>query len=171
MRVSWRRLAAFAVDYLVLACYIGLLYLVGRSASLTWVQTPWQAHLLGFTALTLPVTLYFALLETRRGATLGKQVLGLRVTNHRGDPLPLNRSYLRSAVKFAPWELSHTALYRVGAGSEPLATWQAVLFSLSLLGAALYLFELFAPPQRPLYDRASGARVSSYSTHFARSVS
>ena len=165
MRVSWRRLAAFAVDYLVIACYLGLLYMVGRSVGVTWVQTPWQAHLLGFTTLTLPVTLYFALLEAR-GATLGKQVLGLRVTGHRGDPLPLDRSLLRSAVKFLPWELSHTALYRVDSG--PLTTWQ-IVFSLSLLGAALDVLELFTPPHRPLYDRISGARVSPFSSQ-VRSV-
>ena len=158
MKTAWRRLTAFAVDYFVIALYIGLLYLMTTSVGVTWVQTPWQAHLLGFTTLTLPVTLYFAVSEAQ-GATLGKRALGLRVTNHRGDPLPLDRSFLRNAVKFTPWELSHTALYRID--SEPLTTWQGVLFGFSLLGVALYLLELFRPPHRPLYDRVSGAQVSN----------
>ena len=162
MRSSWRRLAAFAVDYSIILLYLGLLYLIGRGVGfVTWVHAPWQAHLLGFTTLTLPVILYFALLETWDGATLGKRVLRLHVTNLCGAPLSLNRSLFRNAVKFLPWELSHTALYRVDFDSG-LALWQTALFGLSLLGAALYLLGLFIPPYRPLYDLVSGAQVSLF---------
>ncbi len=167
-RVSWRRLAAFAVDYLVVALYMGLLYLVGRSADFAWVQTPWQAQLFGFVTLTLPVVLYFTVTEGVFGATLGKRLLGLRVTAPLGSRLPLERSLLRSIVKFLPWELSHTAVHRLvfwTAAPEPLTAPQlafvttAYVSSLSL--AALFVFSLFVGPHRPLYDRISGALVSN----------
>ncbi len=70
-----------------LACYIGLLYLVGRSVGVTWAQTPWQAHLLGFTTLTLPVTGYFAFLEARAGGHIRQA--GVEAARDRSPGRPL----------------------------------------------------------------------------------
>ncbi len=167
----WRRVLAFALDYLVIALYIGLLaalmLTVGKPLTEA-VRTPWQGHLLGFTTLTLPVLLYFTLSEHFALGTLGKRLLGLRVEARAGEALPLGSSLLRSAVKFLPWELAHTAIYRVAGwprAPEPLTVWQILLFSLSLLLVAVYLTQLFAPPHRPPYDLLSGAAVRSLSAH------
>lgn len=74
---------------------------------------PWQGQLLGVVSLTLPVVSYFAFSEWLAGATLGKHLLSLRVAELSGNRLTLPRSLVRSGVKFLPWEISHTALYRV----------------------------------------------------------
>ncbi len=78
---------AFAVDYLAIAVYIMALSGISLVLSLTpfreefaglWTS-PLSGQLTAFLMLTLPVVLYFALLEgSRRGATLGKRMLGLR---------------------------------------------------------------------------------------------
>lgn len=166
----WRRVLAFMLDYLVIALYLGVLAgltLIGPPLAET-IETPWQAHILGFISLTLPVTLYFALAEYLVGGTLGKYLLAMQVEGVTATQVGLGSSLLRSALKFLPWELSHIALYRVAGwprAPEPLVTWQVVLFSTSLLLVLVYLVGLFAPPHRPLYDRLSGAVVKTATPH------
>lgn len=161
---AWRRVAAMALDLLLVWLYIGLLLLimltVGRALTLA-ITAPWQAHLLGFGALTLPVILYFALFEHLEGATFGKRWLGLRVLGFRGGWAPLRCALLRNAIKFVPWELAHTAIYYVAGWPQapaPLALWQEALFYLSLGLAALYIVMLFVGG-RTLYDRLSETHV------------
>lgn len=130
------------------------------------LAAPWQSQLLGFVTLTLPVTLYFAFCEGLSGATFGKRRLGLSVTGHAGAPLPLGRSLLRSAAKFAPWELAHTAVHRlvwwtadgVTLTAEQLV-WVASFYGASLLLAALYLLSLWVGTRRTPYDRLAGSQV------------
>lgn len=168
----WRRVAAFGIDYLVIALYMGLLLSFNLSLGselIAWVQAPWQGQLLGFTMLTLPVTLYFALSEASRWqGTIGKGFLGLVVVTRAGERVPLPRSLLRSAVKFLPWELSHTALHRLvfwSAEAEQLAIWQVgflvITYSLSLLGAGWYVLSLFLRDRSTPYDRLAGTQVCS----------
>lgn len=154
-----------AADLLVVWVYIGLLALVmltiGRPLT-DEIRAPWQAHLLGFGALTLPVILYFALSEHLTRATLGKRWLGLRVSGALGQRPSLWRTLLRNAIKFVPWELAHTAIYYVAgwpAAPEPLKAWQAATFYLSLGLAALYVVSLFVGGGRTVYDRLSGTTV------------
>lgn len=169
----WQRLAAFGVDYLVILLYMGVLALVMTTVMTTvgaplaeTLRAPWQAQLLGFVTLTLPVGLYFAVAEGVFGATLGKRLLGLRVVDARGGRLSPGRSLLRSAVKFSPWELGHTAAHRLvfwTAAPEPLSASQlaflTLFYALSLGLAASFGVGLFAASRPPLYDRVAGSRV------------
>jgi uncharacterized RDD family membrane protein YckC len=118
---GWRRLAAFGVDYGIIAAYLGVLFLVGvlgRAADLlpSRVTTP-SARIIGQLAaiavLTVPVTLWFAWWEAApRDATPGKRLLGLRVSRLDGGALSWPRSLLRSAARIAvPWELAHTGVW------------------------------------------------------------
>jgi uncharacterized RDD family membrane protein YckC len=86
----WRRLAAFAVDYLFILGYLGLLFALGqglrRAGGGELLETPsglrgrLLGQALGFALLTLPVTLAFALGEaSRHQGTPGKRALRLRV--------------------------------------------------------------------------------------------
>lgn len=169
-RLAWRCLAAFGLDYLLILLYMGLLALV----SLTFLtprlslNVPWQTQLLGFTTLTLPVGLYFALSESFGGGTLGKRWLGLKVTDETGAPLLLHRSLLRSGLKFAPWELSHTAVYRlipwtVEGAALSFGQWTFLLgfYALSFGLAASYVVGLFRG--QPLHDRVARSRVRAHS--------
>ncbi|HEX5506663.1 MAG TPA: RDD family protein [Thermomicrobiales bacterium] len=168
---AWRRLLAFGVDYLVIAAYGGLLAGVGFGArrllgrGFAMPATP-RARLVGhavaFAALTVPVVLYFAWWEASAGGgTPGKRALGLRVVAEAGGRVPLGRALARAAVKFAPWELAHTALWDTpGWPVDPRPTgrdWAGYGLSLALSG--WYVVALFVGSRRTPYDRVSGTRV------------
>ena len=168
-----RRVLAFGVDYLVIAAY--LLVLLGvslallassvRAGYLTLWSNAWSAEAAGFVLLTAPVVLYFAFFESSpAGATLGKRVLHLRVVNTNGGRLGFGRSFLRSAVKFLPWELAHFTvwhyIYGRGTHSSPPG-WTGVTLTFVYVMAAAFLLTLFIGREhRTLYDRISGSRVS-----------
>ena len=164
-------MAAFAVDYGVIAVYVGLLAgvsLVLRRTLGVEVELPTTvarkltSQALVFCVFTLPVVLYFAFAEASgRQATLGKALMGLRVTTVHGRRVPLRRSLLRSAIKFAPWELAHTAVWHVPGRpfvSEPsVLNWIGWVLAMSI--AAVYVLSLCVGTRRAPYDWVSGTRV------------
>lgn len=173
---AWRRLAAFGLDWLVIAAYLGALtsaVVAARRAlhlELSPPATPgarFRGQALGMATVTLPTVLYFALCEASAWqATLGKRALGLCVLPESPaggrSRLPLGRSLVRSAVKFVPWELSHTALWHTPGWPlrpEPVAiTYLGPALSLALAG--WYVISLFTAGGRTPYDRAAGSRVA-----------
>ena len=122
------RLLAFGLDYVVIVGYLVVLTGVSIGAlasglraaySAAW-STAWSAELMGFFLLTLPVVLYFAILEsTTGGATLGKRALRLRVSPLDRTQLSFGRSLLRSALKFLPWELAHLTIWHYVYATTP----------------------------------------------------
>lgn len=118
----WRRLAAFSVDYVVIAVYLVVLTFIATTLpSLTRVfQSPASGQAAGFLVLTLPVLLYFALWEgSTRGATPGKCAVGIAVRRSGREPLSLMRGLSRNALKLVPWELAHTCLWRIPGWPQP----------------------------------------------------
>jgi len=123
----WPRVKAFALDYIIILFYLAvltLLFLVFNSPF--WVNhlffsiTHWlfanhiRAQLTGFLLITLPVTLYFALSESSaQQATWGKKRMGVIVTDPNGERINFWRSLARTFLKFIPWELSHTLIWRI----------------------------------------------------------
>jgi uncharacterized RDD family membrane protein YckC len=170
-RSALRRIAAFVLDQLVVGLWIGGISLAawaGRAADwLPEVAPPAEidgkmvGHSLSFLVLTLPVLLYFALLEARRGATVGKHALGLRVAAAGGGGLTLGRALLRNAIKLAPWELSHVAIWYMPGRPfvDPPAAWSLAAWSLALAAAAVWVVSLFVGDGRTPYDRIAGSRV------------
>jgi len=113
----FRRLMAFFVDCLIIASYAFLLFLVASAVELAWSYQHYLSDSLllrygvSFFSLTLPVILYFTLLESSvRGATLGKQLFKLRVVSTKGPGIATGNLLIRTLVKLAPWELSHLFL-------------------------------------------------------------
>lgn len=168
---GWRRLCAFALDYLAIAAYLAVLGVVSVAVRRIWGVEPRPAspreRLLGqalaFLVLTLPVALYFALSESSpRGATPGKRALGLRVVTMRGGRVPKARALRRAAVKFAPWELAHTAIWQMPGAFTAAAAPTALNLAgyvLSVLLAGWYAVSLFTGARRTPYDRAAETRV------------
>jgi uncharacterized RDD family membrane protein YckC len=167
-----RRLLAFGLDYLVIIGYLVVLAGVSlamlasglRTAySAAWA-TVWSAESMGFLMLTLPVVLYFAILESSgASATLGKRALRLRVRGLDGNRLDPWRSLLRSAVKFLPWELAHFTIwhyvYATTAHAQPPPwTTIAIVAVYGLVG--VYMTTLVVGrSHRTIYDRLAGSRV------------
>jgi uncharacterized RDD family membrane protein YckC len=165
-----RRLSAFGVDYLAIAAYIGALWGVSTalaSANITPADAsadPVRGQLMGFALLTLPVLLYFALWEgSARQATPGKWAFGLTVVSSGGGRLPWSRSLLRSSLKFLPWELAHTSLWRIPGWPAQVETIPAGplvgLVTAWILAAAYVVAALLSTSRRTPYDRAAGSTV------------
>lgn len=163
-RQALKRVAAYVIDYGVIAVWIALLFFAANSGWLG-IQVEgrldsaarWAIQGQAFLMLTLPVYLYFTLSESfGRKATLGKRALGLRVD---GSP---SHTAFRNVLKFLPWELAHTGIWHgmaVPFVTEPNRFGMS-LFALSLVIASLYVLSLFIGDGRTPYDRLSGTSVS-----------
>ena len=166
-----RRLAAFAIDYLIIAAYIVVLTLVSfavrsqvTAIDVSASTAPWLFDLLAFTTLVLPVTLYFALYEaSRHRATVGKRRMGLVVVTEGGESLDRGRSLLRSALKFAPWQIAHTSLFHIPGWPVAVETVPAAAaagLGIASVVAVLYAVSVVAfADRRTPYDYVAGTRV------------
>jgi uncharacterized RDD family membrane protein YckC len=166
--LALRRVAAWAVDWLIVSGYaivlipLGLV-LVDRGARLP--QFGWNA--LTFTMLILPATLWLAGWEHgRRGATVGKRLLRLRTSGPGGGRLGWWRALARNALKVAlPWELGHTAAFALAdpatTTAGPAAVLGLVCGTAGCLVAGTWVTSLFVRSGRTPYDLATSTRVRS----------
>jgi hypothetical protein len=80
--IAARRVAAFAVDWLLIAAWGAILFAVVwllNGGALRAPTNAWIAQAIGFGSMTLPVTMYFAIFESSPlRASLGKRCLGFR---------------------------------------------------------------------------------------------
>jgi uncharacterized RDD family membrane protein YckC len=166
------RLKAFAFDYLPITVYIILLF--GISMGVTWMmntfgipvgwpENPLVCDLIAFLILVLPVILYFTLQDSSPNqATWGKRKTGLLVVTGGGERLTFGRAFIRSFLKFLPWQIAHTFLFHwQGWPLTPAEPTLLVLvgFALVYLLVAVYIVSaLISKKHRTLYDWA----VSSY---------
>jgi uncharacterized RDD family membrane protein YckC len=164
------RLAAFALDGLIIVIYAALLaaaaLLIGGLAGIRFdgSMDPVAGNVIAFVTLVLPVVLYSTLTESSRfQATWGKRRLGLRVVGADGGRLGRSQALVRAAGKFLPWQVAHTSLF--GIPGWPLAPaapppWVGVGFGLTWLLVLVYLGTLaFAPRHRTAYDWVAGSSV------------
>lgn len=141
----WIRAAAYMIDWLILSSLFALVTLPW-SEPLSKLQaeflTQWKSPSPDFQVVTrfwlismainLPLGfLYFTAFNGARGATPGKQALGLRIVREDGSPLGYGRAFLRHAAE---------------------------LISALTLGAG-YLMVAFQPEKRALHDLLAGTRV------------
>src|SRR5260370_9777102 len=166
-----RRIAAFGVDYLIIAAWIGLITAVGFGASaMVGIETgpvvsqtdKLRGHAMALLSLTLPVSLYFSIAESSQWqATVGKRALGLRVQTVAGARVGLGRSLARSAIKFLPWEIAHTAIWHVP--GQPFVSMPAPInflgYAVALAGAGVFAAAVFRGQGRTPYDFVAGTRV------------
>ncbi len=163
----WQRLGAFALDYLLIAGYLAILFI-----AVTFVNAVTDvserlfsnrilAQLTGFLLITLPISLYFALAESSvRQASWGKQRLGLQVTDSNGRRISFWRALARTLLKFVPWELSHTLIWWITFKpneTSPLLT-AGFIAVYALVGANL-LSLLLSKSRQTIYDRLTTTYV------------
>jgi uncharacterized RDD family membrane protein YckC len=117
-----QRLGAFFLDYLVISLYLLFLSIIGvglgfgplKSVFQEMFATPERSELSAFLFLVLPVILYFAWGESSSWkATLGKRKIHICVVTVSGSRLGFPQSFIRSLLKFIPWELTHACLWRI----------------------------------------------------------
>lgn len=172
------RLVAIGLDCVPVAAYIGLLTAIFLGLGVATAapvellfQHPWAGQLAGITLLTLPVILYFAAWERSSWlATPAKRLLGLRVVPRDGAGLGWARALARSGLKFLPWELAHTCIWRIprlarrrrghpsGRGGWPVTVW--VLVGLYLLLPLATPPAVLARAVRRMYNRCRVVRTT-----------
>lgn len=167
----WPRIKAFGVDYLFIAAYLivltgsvwGLRLTPLRRLLANLYGAPSTAQLTDTLLFDIPVMLYFALFESSAWqATPGKRRIGLRVVTQSGQRVGLPRALGRIILKFLPWEIAHTSIWRTPGWprhAQPttlnLVGYLAVY---ALLG--VYVITLLASGARQtLYDRLTRTRV------------
>jgi uncharacterized RDD family membrane protein YckC len=156
----WKRAGAFTFDYMIILFYLVVITLVGLLTNSLSGANQWlfadrvRAQMTGFLLITLPVTLYFALSEASvRQATWGKKKAGLQVTDYSGGRIRFGRSLLRTALKFIPWELSHTLIWDIYFMPNAVSTWINYGFILVYVLIGLNLASLiFTGKHQTIYD-------------------
>jgi uncharacterized RDD family membrane protein YckC len=114
--------------------------------------------------ISLPIWLYFILSERSRWqATIGKRLLGLRVSAVSTDTLSTRQILIRTAAKLLPWEAAHFA---VNVPTNPwldpntvFSAWRIGLIGLVYLALIVYVVSVVRRPQQTIYDRVVGTAV------------
>ena len=158
-----RRLAAFAIDWLIFVLWAGMLFgavMLATGGDPPRPGGPWRAQAIGLLLATLPFTLYFTLCEgSQWRASLGKRILGLCVVRSTGEPLSHTRAFVRNAVKFVPWECGHMlAQQAFASGDEGFPAWVWGPAAVSMIVPLWWLGAMWFMGQTP-YDRWTDTRV------------
>lgn len=166
------RVVAFAYDYLpivlILALFTALFALIGVLAPdfVTLLYGGrWSSQITSLFIVTIPVTLYFAVLESgTRKASWGKWKRGFQVVTTAGEPLSFGRALGRTVLKFVPWELSHTAVWDISYANGEVTTRAAfflVLAGVLIVANVVSLWQ--SPLKQTLYDRLTKTVVRQQS--------
>jgi uncharacterized RDD family membrane protein YckC len=140
----WRRLAAWAVDVVLLAL-IG--QVIGRSLAPSWVEIGPYGRFVGL-LIVLP---YFGLMNSRTagGQTLGKRLLGIAVRGADNQPLALGRSLARASILILPLLFNGWAIPVL---QLPVLGWLAGVVTFGLGSAILYTMVFNRRARQGLHD-------------------
>jgi len=161
------RLFAYSIDWGLFAVWASLagaaIWLL-RDGATGWPQEGWRSQLWGAGITTVPFLAYLSLGEgSRRGATIGKRLLGLHVLGDDDQPPSRGRALLRNVVKLLPWELGHTAAHQMlaaGLADREPPQWAAWLSFASMALALGFVATLFVGDGRAPHDRVARTHVA-----------
>ncbi len=163
------RLKAFLLDYVVIAVY--LIVLIGVSVAIralapsfaeSLMSTQYSGEAVGFLTVTAPVSLYFLLSEASSSqATLGKRRIQLKVMRVKdGSRLSTARSLGRTALKFAPWELSHAMIWYIVFHPAGTVVFYSGISLVFVLVISNVLALTWSPKRQTLYDFVTRTAVT-----------
>lgn len=169
-----RRCTAYALDCLLaflvtIVLFQGLLWLLTQGAWWNNLRTWITAQGWIVFSVVLPTWLYFSLAEASPWqATLGKRLLGLRVTDLNSKRLSLPHALLRNFLKLIPWYFVHIGLFAPSpAGLSSLGQlppsmnwWWSFLGVADVLTLLYLLTPLFTGGQRSIHDLLDGTCVT-----------
>jgi uncharacterized RDD family membrane protein YckC len=155
-----QRVAAFALDYIIILGYLLGLALLSLLTTQLFSASQWlfadrvRAQFVAFLLVTLPVTLYFAVSESSpQRATWGKQRLKLKVGDRNGNRISVWRAFGRTLLKFVPWEISHTLIWQIYFSQAAPSVWISYGFALVYLLIGLNIVSLIlTKTNQTLYD-------------------
>ena len=161
VRTLLRRLAAYAIDVVILAAVLvplafGLQLLIGYRP-----DTGVGVWLVSLATISVPSWVYFTLSDaSTRGATLGKRLLGLRASSLDGGRIGLGRALARTAIKLIPWELTHLTLFAL---SPELGSFTGLQIGFLWVVYGLFAIYLVVAVrnrgERSVHDLAAGTAV------------
>ena len=107
-----------------------------------------------FLVISLPMWLYFILCESSpRQATLGKFLLGLKVTDMDGNRLKVATASWRTACKLAFFEIGHLSfLFPTPLFDEPEPSFRVGFVIVIALMAVYFAVTLITPRRQSLHD-------------------
>lgn len=159
-----RRICAFLIDWLVFSVWLVIVAIVSSLIQSTGLLDlarlfgSWpRAQVLGLIIVTIPLYIYFVVMETRSGATIGKRVTGLRVEDLSGQTPPLKKSLLRNLVKLLPWELGHAGTWIVALTGEQIGMVISILAQVLVLG--WIATALVTKGKSSLWDKVAGTMI------------
>jgi len=157
----FRRLLAYWIDMTLLyAVLLGLQFGLTRltnGAIVNWFATRNNSYLTFgwiFLVISLPMWLYFILNESGpRQATLGKSLLGLKVTDLDGNRLTVTTATWRTACKLTFFEIGHLSfLFPTPLFDEPDPTFRIGFVILLTLMLIYFAVTLITPRHQSLHD-------------------
>ena len=165
----WKRVGAFALDYIIILSYLLGLFFISLLINTLFDASQWlfadriRAQFVAFLLVTLPITLYFAVSESSpRQGTWGKGRLKIKVAGRDGNRVGLWRSLGRTLLKFIPWEISHTLIWEIYFSPQTEAVWLNYGFALVYLLIGLNIGSLvITRTHQTLYDLLTQTYVIS----------
>lgn len=162
-----RRTAAYVIDVVLVASILmpiqALVFVIAwGSKRPEWLTTGPEIYAWEWVSVSLPVWIYFTWYESGpRGATIGKRLLGLRVTTPLGEPIRRGRAFLRTLLKLLPWEMTHVAVLLPtpmwDAGNDAAA--RPMLIISTVLFGAWFGAVLLVPKAQGVHDLIAGTLV------------
>lgn len=154
-----KRILAFVIDYLILIVYAGVLFFVSYKVNDCWpfwhflADSQLLSHAVSFITMTIPLVIYFVLLECgQHTGTYGKRLLGIKVLSRTGEVAKYKQIVIRNAIKFTPWELAHINIHWELWNIEHALARYAILFIPLVLVLIMLLWVMVDPLKRTLYE-------------------
>ena len=161
-------------DYIIIFIYMVFLtglFMILQLEPLSFIPrtlfaTPISGQISVICMLTIPVILYFSFCESSRfQQTFGKCKADLRVISTDGTKLGFPRALLRSVVKFIPWELAHTCMWRIRAEAPDSCDFSLLvtvgLILVWVLVITYVVSVIVSKKNQSLYDMIAGSLVVS----------
>jgi uncharacterized RDD family membrane protein YckC len=160
VRLPWRRIAAWAVDWLCIVGWVAVTAAVGVPLYLAGIIAPTgqlMLNVIGALVVIVPVVLGAALFDRAGSGTPGKRALRLRVES-RGRRPSFGQTFARNALKIGiPWLVGHAAVFALVSTAEdagvPAPVW--IVTVVAYVIPLAYLVSLFLPGGRTPYDAAA----------------
>ena len=157
----FRRLLAYWIDITLLyAVLVGIqfgLTALTDGAIINWFvmrDNSFLTYSWIFLVISLPMWLYFILCESNpRQATLGKSLLGLKVTDMDGSRLTVFTATWRTACKLAFFEIGHLSfLFPTPLFDEPNPSFRVGFVIVIALMLVYFVVTLLTPHRQSVHD-------------------
>lgn len=155
--ILMRRFAALLIDYLLISIYAVALFLFSPFVSPLFQKSAWQSEFFGLLILVAPVFLYFFIFEASYlKATLGKLLFHIKVIKIDGTNFNYKNSFIRSFVKFIPWEFAHFAIWQLVFPNSNFSFAAEFLLVVTNILAVLYIvYPFLNKNSRAIHDYAA----------------